>query len=86
MLTDVLHVLNLGGNLLSCYRAAQKNIFTLHMKHGSQLTQEGNVVMIGVTRNKMYQLEIKIVTKYDLEVVHANVARSFGVETKKENT
>jgi len=56
------------------------------MKHGSQLTQEGNVVMIGVTRNKMYQLEIKVVTKYDLEVVHANVARSFGVETKKENT
>jgi hypothetical protein len=34
----------------------------------------------------MYQLEIEIVTEYDLKVVHANVTRSFGVETKKENT
>jgi hypothetical protein len=34
----------------------------------------------------MYQLEIEIVTEYDLKVVHAIVTRSFGVETKKENT
>jgi hypothetical protein len=31
-------------------------------------------------------LEIEIVTKDDLEVVHANVARSFGVEINKEST
>ncbi len=42
--------------------------------------------MIKVTKNKMYPLEIEVVTKFDLKVVHANVTRSFGVETKKENT
>ncbi len=41
--------------------------------------------MTKVTRDKMYQLEIKVLTKDDLKVVHANVARLFGVETKKEN-
>ncbi len=85
VLTDVLHVLNLSKSLFSCYKATQNNIFTLHMKHGSQLIQEGNVVMTKVTRNKMYQLEIEVVIEFDLKVVHANVTRSFGVETKKEN-
>ncbi len=35
VLIDVLHVLNLGKSLVSCYKATQNNIFTLHMKHGS---------------------------------------------------
>jgi hypothetical protein len=35
VLTDVLHVSNLGKSLFSCYRTTQKNIFTLHMKYGS---------------------------------------------------
>jgi hypothetical protein len=36
--------------------------------------------------NKMtYQLEIEVFTKDELEVVHANVAKSFSVETKKES-
>ncbi len=85
VLIDVLHVPNLGKSLFSCYRIVQKNIFTLYMKDGSQLIQERNVVMTGMTKNKMYQLEIEVCTEDDLEVVHANVARSFGVETKKEN-
>ncbi len=33
-----------------------------------------------------YHLEIEVVTENDLEVVNANVTRSFGVETNKENT
>jgi hypothetical protein len=33
-----------------------------------------------------YQLEIEVIAKDDLEFVHANVVRSFGVETKKEST
>ncbi len=85
MLIDVLHVPNLGRNLLSCYRTTQKNNFTLHMKDGSQLIQKGNVVMTKVTGNKMYQLEIEVLTKDDLEVMHANVAKLFGVETNKES-
>ncbi len=37
-------------------------------------------------KSKMtYQLEIEVVTEDDLEVMHANVARSFGVEINKEN-
>jgi hypothetical protein len=85
VLIDVLHVPNLGRSLFSCYRTTQKNIFTLHMKDGSQLIQEGNVVMTMVTQDKMYQLEIEVLTQDDLEVVHANVARLFSVETKKES-
>jgi hypothetical protein len=85
VLIDVLHVPNLGRSLFSCYKITQKNIFTLHLKDGSQLIQEGNMVMNGVIRNKMYQLEIEVLTEDDLEVVHANVSRSFVVETKKES-
>jgi len=33
-----------------------------------------------------YQLEIEFVIEDDLEVMHANVAKSFGAETKKEST
>ncbi len=54
VLIDVLHVPNLGRSLFSCYKTTQKNIFTLHMKDGSQLIQEGNVVMTKVTKDKMY--------------------------------
>jgi hypothetical protein len=56
------------------------------MKYDSQLIQKGNVVMTRVNESKMYSLHIKIVNEYDLKVVHANVTRLFGVETKKENT
>jgi hypothetical protein len=86
VLTHVLLVSNLGRNLFSCYRATQKNLFTLRMKYDSQLIQKGNVVMTRVNESKMYSLHIKIVNEYDLKVVHANVTRLFGVETKKENT
>jgi hypothetical protein len=54
VLIDVLHVPNFCKSLFSCYRITQKNIFTLHMKDGSQLIQEGNVIMTGVTKDKMH--------------------------------
>jgi len=50
VLTNVLYVLNLGKCLFSCFRIAQKNTFTLHMKDGCQLIQKGNVVMTRVTK------------------------------------
>jgi cupin superfamily acireductone dioxygenase involved in methionine salvage len=48
------------------------------------MIQEGNVVMTKVSKDKMYYLEIEVLTQDDLKVVHANVARLFGVETKKK--
>jgi hypothetical protein len=41
ILTEVLFVSTLGRSLFSCYRAAQKGIFTLHMRDGCQLIHEG---------------------------------------------
>ncbi len=38
-----------------------------------------------VTKDKMSQLEIEVLTEDDLKVMHVNVARLFGVETKKES-
>jgi hypothetical protein len=76
-LTQVLYVPNLGRSLFSCYRAAQKGVYTLHMKNGCSLICDGNVVMTGVMRNKMYELEIEVLLPPPEQ---ANVARSFGVE------
>ncbi len=50
VLINVLHVPNLGKSLFSCFKIAPKNTFTLHMKDGCQLIQEGNVVMTRVTK------------------------------------
>jgi transposase InsO family protein len=85
VLTDVLFVPNLGRSLFSCYRAAQKNIFTLHMKNGCQLIQDGQVVMTGVTKDQMYQLQITAVSKEEARNA-ANIATSLGVESTAANT
>jgi hypothetical protein len=50
VLTNVLHVPNISKSLFSCFRIAQKNTFNLHMNDGCQLIQEGNAVMIRVTK------------------------------------
>jgi hypothetical protein len=85
ILTDVLFVPNLGRSLFSCYRAAQRNIFTLHMKDGCQLIQDGQIVMTGVTKNQMYQLEITAISKQEAGNA-ANVATSLGVESTAAST
>jgi hypothetical protein len=85
VLTDVLFVPNLGRSLFSCYRAAQKNIFTLHMKDGCQLIQDGQVVMTGVTKNQMYQLNMTAISKQEVGNT-ANVATSLGVESTAAST
>ena len=46
VLSQVLFVPNFGRSLFSCYRAAQRDIYTLHMKDGCSLIQNGNVVMM----------------------------------------
>lgn len=70
--------MGLERNLFSCYRAAQKDIFTLHMKNGCQLLHNGTVVMTRVIHNQMYQLEISVASQDTGNI--ANVARSFGVD------
>ncbi len=68
VLTNVLHVLSLGKSLFSCFKIAQKNTLTSHMKDDYQLIQKGNVVMTRVTKGVQLN-SLKCTTQDEVEVV-----------------
>jgi hypothetical protein len=81
-LQGVLHVLGVGRNLFSVWKAALLNIDTIHSKTGYRLVQGGETLIQGVMEETMYKLLIQTV----IPLHSTYVANTFGTETQKGST